>query len=765
MNTITENIDLSVHELCAWDSDYSSEEEVNPDTEMAKSFLDSLEPKGIFTFQTFSDQKDQAGATLNKILHGTFEEHVEELVSLNKGGAGVFVMINQGDGIIHEGRKSCRTNANVTGIRSLYIDLDVEAYTLLKQVMGCAPRPNLIVESSREKFHCYWLVKDCPVSRFSALQKQLINRFSSDKSVNDLARVMRLPGFYHHKNRPVMSRFRGDLSAFGGHHRVDDIAMHLLGGPVSALSGGVAQPRQIPRGQRNDTLFSIAGKLRREGVDQTGLIRHLSLINQASCTPPLDNDEVLSIANSVSRYNPAQQNTVYLLNDTGNADRFAKRYSGTVKYVTDWKKFIIFNGTYWEVDRSEQVTELAKNVARDIYREGDHVQDTKLRESIVTFSNTSQNSYRLTAMCRLCQSIPSIAIHSSSLNTNKLLLAVKNGVIDLTDGSFRGGRREDFITQVAPVEYDPEAQCPHFLQFIQDTFIRGTYDKAEEDQELLNFVHKALGYSLTGETSEQCLFFFYGSGANGKTTLINVMLSLLGSDYSAQTPMDTLAIKNTASSSSNDLARLQNIRFVAATETEDNSRLAESLIKQLTGGDKIACRYLYQEYFEFQPRFKLFMSGNHKPIIKGSDEGIWRRIYLVPFEITVPESRRNPELPRLLASELPGILNWLIKGCIDWQKHGLKVPKRISNAVSEYKEEMDTLGSWISDCCVVEDGARLQGKDAYKVYRKWSENNGFQPSCSNSFGRKLAERFDKKRTSSGILYSGIKLKFSCTTDY
>jgi putative DNA primase/helicase len=458
---------------------------------------------------------------------------------------------------------------------------------------------------------------------------------------------------------------------------------------------------------------------------------------------------------------------VETLTDTGNAERFAKRYGGEVKYVHDWGKFIIFNGHYWQVDNVNQVMELAKQVARAIDDEADMVDDLKLRSDISKHSVKTQQLSRLKAMIELTQSISSMIMSSAELNKDDWLLCVKNGVVDLRYGRFREGRSEDFITQVAPVTFDSEAKCPRFLQFLNETFVGSDADSSSsiseyvtlaEREELIDYMQKSLGYALTGKTGEQCLFFAYGTGANGKTTLINLMLDLLGNDYAMQTPMDTLMVKPGGNSSSNHLARLQGIRFVASTEVEDGAKVSESLIKQMTGGDKIAARFLYKEFVEFTPKFKLFIAGNHKPIIKGGDFGIWRRIHLIPFEITISTDQRDATLPEQLKSELSGILNWLILGCVKWRGEKLKVPKLVEKAVSEYQKEMDTLGLWLDDCCCKVSGYRVSASEAFKSYQSWTISNAFHTSSSQAFYRKLAERFPKKRDKKGNYFSGIFLK-------
>ena len=248
---------------------------------------------------------------------------------------------------------------------------------------------------------------------------------------------------------------------------------------------------------------------------------------------------------------------------------------------------------------------------------------------------------------------------------------------------------EHFITKLAPVNFEPDAACPRWLEFLSRIM--------DGNEQLIDFLQRAVGYALTGETSEQCLFIFYGSGANGKSTFLQTMSYVLG-DYSMSTPTETLLVKRRGAIP-NDVARLKGARFVIACEADAENRLAESLIKQMTGGDTISARFLHQEWFDFEPTHKVFFGTNHKPVIKGTDYAIWRRIRLVPFEITIPEGERDKNLPEKLKAEADGILAWAVQGCLVWQQQGLGVPEEVKAATDSYREEMDILGEFLKDRC------------------------------------------------------------------
>jgi len=333
-------------------------------------------------------------------------------------------------------------------------------------------------------------------------------------------------------------------------------------------------------------------------------------------------------------------------------------------------------------------------------------------------------------MVNLAQSEPGIAITESNLDTDPWLLNVSNGTIDLKTGTLRTHSRDDLITKLVPVPYKPTATCPAWDAFLNE--VMGA------DQDKIRFLQKSIGYSLTGVTHEQVLFMFHGSGANGKSTFINIVHRLLG-DYALTTPTDTLLVKR-GGGIPNDVARLKGVRFVSAVETEIGRRLAETLVKQLTGGDRISARFLYGEYFDFDPTFKIFLAVNHKPLISGGDNAIWRRIRLVPFDVTIPPEKRDPNLNRKLESELSGILRWAVEGCLLWQKEGLQPPASVEAATGAYRSEMDVVGDFIDDCCEVVLGAKTSFGDLYGRYGSWSFKNGHEQLDRKEFAQCLDNR-------------------------
>ena len=259
------------------------------------------------------------------------------------------------------------------------------------------------------------------------------------------------------------------------------------------------------------------------------------------------------------------------------------------------------------------------------------------------------------------------------------------------------------------------------------------------DADLEAFLQRAAGYSLSGSTREQVFFILYGLGLNGKSTFINEMRALLG-EYGLQTRTETLLVKR-GDSIPNDVARLAGARFVSAVETEGGKKLAESLVKQLTGGDPVPARFLHREYFEFEPSFKLWLAVNHKPRITETDEAIWRRIRLAPFIVTIPESERDPDFGEKLEDELPGVLRWAVEGCMKWQREGLGIPTAVKQATAAYRNESDTVGQFVDQCCELDPRrVRYQRQSCTSAYAKWAEESGERGLRKNDFGSRMMER-------------------------
>ena len=336
-------------------------------------------------------------------------------------------------------------------------------------------------------------------------------------------------------------------------------------------------------------------------------------------------------------------------------------------------------------------------------------------------------------------------------DSDPYLLGVKNGVVDLRTGEFRQARKEDYLTKQAGTEYIPGAECPRWKVFLRDIF--------NGDDSLISFVQSAIGYSLTGVTDEHVLFFLYGTGRNGKSTTTETLQALLG-DYAQHAPAALFVSSRHGGEPEKEIARLKGTRFVVGSEIEEGSKLAESRVKDLTGQDTLTGRFLYGSPFDFKPTHKLWIFGNHKPDVSGTDLGIWRRMRLVPFEVQIEESKVDRQLPVKLLAELPGILNWAIKGCLRWQKENLLVPERVKSATNDYQGEEDELGEFISERCVLDSNEVTVRSELHCDYLYWAQSRGTKvPLKPKTFNKRIRSREGIKENKSGVwVWRGIGLK-------
>jgi putative DNA primase/helicase len=442
------------------------------------------------------------------------------------------------------------------------------------------------------------------------------------------------------------------------------------------------------------------------------------------------------------------------LTDVGNASRLVRLFGENLRYVERFKKWLIWDGVRWAFDDERCIERLAVMSAKTIYHEAMRETDGERRKLLVRHALQSEGAMRIESMIKLARSHTGVPRRVEQLDCNPWLLNVRNGTLDLRTATLRPARRDDSITKLAGVAFDIAAQCPAWEAFVLQVM--------DGNRELYGYIQRALGYCLTGSTSEQVMFVLYGHGANGKTTLLNTVRTLLG-DYAMSCPAETLMVKREGGIS-NDIARLRGARFVAASETEDGHRLAESLVKQLTGGDVVTARFLHQEFFDFTPEFKILLAANHKPIIQNNDHGIWRRIHLIPFEVTFPESARDRSLPGRLLAELPGILNWMLDGLRTYLRDGLALPGAVRAATDQYRSEMDVIGQWVDEHCVRAPDASAPASALYTDYSIWAKLNGRHAVTSTRFGQKLAEHGFAKVKSSTIVYRGITLRSVTPTE-
>jgi len=362
----------------------------------------------------------------------------------------------------------------------------------------------------------------------------------------------------------------------------------------------------------------------------------------------------------------------------------------------------------------------------------------------------SMDSAKVTAGLTMLKAVQGVTVSVVKLDADPLMLGTPNGMIDLRLGQAVTPDRAALITKSIGVDYDPNATCPLWMAFIREI--------TKGHQELADYLQTAVGYTLTASNVEQCLFFLYGCGANGKGTFVETITALLG-DYAITAP-ESMFTKDRNQSATNDIARLAGCRMAVAAEVEENAHFAESRIKALTGGDTITARFLHKEFFDFRPSHHFWISGNHKPNVRGADHGIWRRIRLVPFTRIFADHEKDKTMPAKLLAELPGILNWALAGCLRWQREGLTTPACVTAATETYRAEEDMIGHFLEECTAADPSDRVLVSSFYQAFNAWEMRGGIKyPTTIREFNKRLEERgFIKAKSGPARFWKGVRLE-------
>jgi putative DNA primase/helicase len=454
---------------------------------------------------------------------------------------------------------------------------------------------------------------------------------------------------------------------------------------------------------------------------------------------------------------PSSLDAHYEETDLGNARRLVDTFGEDLHYVAQWGKWLAWTGTRWKLDVSGEVDRKAKLVTEQITGEGRYLlskaatdaSQIKAATDVIRFGLRSQSSRSLVDMVRVAATEPGIPVFVDGLDADPWSLSVANGTLDLRTGTLRPQRRQDLITKTSPVEYSCEATCPRFEEFLE---------RALPDPEVKSFVQRAVGYSLTGVTTEHVLFIAHGSGANGKSTLMEVLLDMFGDHGAPAAPR--LLVLEKHSEHPTAVADLHGRRLVVSQEVQEGHRLDEALVKQLTGGDTLKARQMRQDFWSFRPTHKLWLACNHKPAIRGTDFGLWRRIRLIPFEVAIPSEEQDRQLGEKLRAELPGILHWAVEGCLAWQREGLNAPKAVTVATDSYKLDSDLVGMFLDESCVTGISHQVRSADLFEAYLAWCVSNGIdRPLPMKALVQQLDERgYDRTKNRLGqALWIGLDI--------
>ncbi len=415
--------------------------------------------------------------------------------------------------------------------------------------------------------------------------------------------------------------------------------------------------------------------------------------------------------------------------DAGNADRFIAHANGRARFVHAWGKWIVYADGRWIIDANEAlVVELAKGVALTMIAKAAQLDVRRDRDALLAHAKRCEQANTIAAMLRLARGAPGVLTDHERLDADPWLLNVTNGTIDLRTGQLRPHNPDDLLTQQAPVSHD-HATTPPLLEACLERWQPNPDDRA--------FLQRAAGSGITGHPVE-ALIVNTGNGANGKSRFFGAITDVLG-PYCVE-PHKSLFVAQRHEQHPTALASLFRARLVTAPETSKGDRLDEELVKNLTGGDRLRARRMREDEWSFNPSHTAFLHTNHRPRIRGTDEGIWRRVKLLPWSVTIPPEERDDELQAKLRAERAGILNWLIAGALAWQEHGLAEPDSVRSATAAYREDEDHVARFLADCCTLAKGHVVTSAHLRDAYEKWCSEEGERPLTAHSLGRELTAR-------------------------
>ncbi len=472
------------------------------------------------------------------------------------------------------------------------------------------------------------------------------------------------------------------------------------------------------------TIASVVYYAKQNGYDTS------SLFNKYSTVTVNDRGELV---------NKTTESIQYQLTELGNSERFADQYANKVRFNHTSGRWHIWNGRYWEEDRTNKIMQLAKKTIRNLYNEAKSIQQDTKKQELIKHALKSESKAQLQAMVALASSDQRIRCENSDFDSDVYLFNLKNGTYNLKTNEFLPHSPSNMLSKCAGVEYEPDADAICFEASLHTMFV--TYENSQVfGLDTIKFVQKSLGLSLCGAHLEEALFFCHGAGKNGKSVFFNVIKMVFG-DYFQKAPTEMLLLKNN-DSIPNDVARLPGSRLVVAEELPDNRSFDENKIKNLTGGDQITARFMHKDYFDFKPTHTLWLYGNHKPRVKGTDEGIWRRLHMIPFTNTIPKEEQRPQAELMADFDLEknGIFNWILEGWKLYLKEGLKPPENVVNATKEYRDEEDRLADFVAECCDLQPANKVIASDLLDAYLNWCNKTKEIPMPKNKFYRAIENR-------------------------
>lgn len=764
---------------------------MSPDYGQSLEFLRLIYPDGPWMLTAISvDKKSIEARTFDQ------DEHDDVLAWLNlHAHKNLYYSVNEPVQAAREKKKLLKTD--VRRAHFLHVDVDprikdkddprtdeewlaAEQERILHQLSSYKPEPTVVVFSGGG-YNALWRL-DAPfaIAEGSASEEESLARaidlerrnwqleldFATPDHCRDVSRILRLPGTINRPNKEKIAKGRVPALSCLIHNTEQAYALSVFKAtPKVASPGGVKAPQSVnfanlPRSQldrlevgeevkriiaagfdennpkrwnsRSDALYYVCCELVRCGLSDElilGIITDRRFGISAS---------VLDKGSGMRRYAQRQvkraRNKVEAeassppLTDAGNAELFATAYQERLRWVPNWASWVEYDGTRWRKVPTEHVVTLAVPIARRFMEQAVKASDSQVRKEFSKHALKSESAEKLRAMVSLARGL--LLEADSEFDNDPFLFNAQNGTINLRTGELRPHEPDDLLSKIAPVVYDLEATCTRWEAFVE---------WALPDTEVRTWVQRFLGYCLTGDVGEQIVTFFHGGGDNGKSTMLEVFMAVMGDYARAGAPDLLVAKQHGGDDHPTAIADLQGARSVVCQEVEAGRRWSEVTLKRLTGGDTITARWMRGDFFHFLPTHKLIVAANHKPVVRNQDHAIWRRIRLVPFLSQIEEEKKDKGLKETLLEEAPGILRWAVDGCLAWQQGGLGKPKAIDDATTKYRESQDVLGHFIGEECELNANFSEPRSAVYKRYAAWCERLGIKTWSSTAFYEAICE--------------------------
>ena len=789
-------------------------------TRCLEDFLDHLDPRGDarFNVEHYTDTAKGEGKPFPDQLQGRHPNLSRQdvlnlahrLNEVNKQGAGIFIARN--------GFAGQREGRNLRLIRGPHADFDNATPEQIEAAFQALPPSIVVITSDPNKQHVYWQLKDgelLEASETKTINQVLVKKYGADSAAVDVVRLLRVPGFRHMKERrhgkmptvtgtyfnreytaeEIRCAFLVESDVSHDSERVLDADGFQQGEPrpiclaqIESVIREVTQQRpELWSGNWENTkkrsgddyssqseadlalTWQIARACRRSGVNEDQLAEAIEIVfNESGLAQRnkwLDRQDYRerTIRKAIEHQLPLtveQQpnqtiSEIESHGDIRNAIFFANKIRGSLIYLSSrdqWMRWDLSNPEHarWRVCEKQEEVAAAKWVCRLLLEDATrsfspHQEHGK---KAISEAINAHNYPRIQAMLKLAVSEPKISVTESELNQDPYKLGVINGAVDLRSGRFEPNRPDFLITRHCQAEFIDDEPCPLWLRFLDDLF--------QSDQETIDCVQRLLGYTLIGSSQEEILIICYGFGSNGKSVFNNVIQSIVG-EYAFTAPTSLLALRRSGDAAPrNDLAALNGARYVSINEFQAGDRLDEQIVKTLAGRERISARFLHKEFFEYQPAFTPWLRTNHKPIVTGEDDGIWRRLVLLRFARQFLDDEKDPNLEEKLLRERNGILQWMLEGTRLYLEHGLSLSPRMRMESAAYRKESDLLGEFLLEKTVPDTSGRINQIHLYSDYRQWCEQTGLRPNSKKSFTQRLSERgYRESKSGRDRFYTGI----------